>query len=549
MQNIPKKTEFQKLLNNCQSRVNEENVKVIQISNGTIVNSSGGSGAQNKDVRPEIQGIIQQKMRECRNFTVESDRNAQDNGQILFSLKDFLDNSSNQKAEKLEEAEDNSEFEDDGELDENDESIKDKSFNGSDDVETEEDEIKDDDSDIEEIEPEADPLGERKPAEEELESEITKLENLQKKINDNLHLQESSSNEKSNTVLLRMRSNEPVVKPAGATENTDNTCTSNLENSSKLDETITIEDKDTDEPTISDSVSRETSKDENKKDMNNISENVKNDVKDTSTAARVTAKPKSATLPEGMFKNISISIVGGTTNKNINIPRVFNSNSSTSSATTTSSTTTTPQPSSNISSGASMSSSSASRTAPSGAANGFTAGPNISLKRQGGTAEPFDTKRFKNSSIVITSSRKDAPTITLGELVNKEDDDEVAPTENRAKDYNNCIHGDPLSYMCVDCTYSRWKVGYDFVKTRKEKPKPVVIDDVAEEPVKENAKAFSSSEAPKEDRAGPGNVSEEQSDKAADILKNVNWSQVFSFAGISLGQQQQGEGAEQTRAT
>ena len=548
MQNIPKKTEFQKLLNNCQSRVNEENVKVIQISNGTIVSSSGGGGAQNKDVRPEIQGIIQQKMRECGNITVESERNAQDNGQILFSLKDFLDNSSNQKAEKLEGAEDNSEVEDDGELDENDESIKDKSFNGSDDVETEEDEIKDDDSDIEEIEPEGDPLGGRKPAEEELESEITKLENLQKKINDNLHLQESSSNEKSNTVLLRMRSNEPVVKPAGATENTDNT--SNLENSSKLDETITIEDKDTDtdEPKISDSVLRETSKDESKTDINNISENVKNDVKDTSTA-RVTAKPKSATLPEGMFKNISISIVGGATNKNINIPRVFNSNSSTSSATTTSSTTTTPQPSSNISSGASMSSSSASRTAPSGAANVFTAGPNISLKRQGGTAEPFDTKRFKNSSIVITSSRKDAPTITLGELVNKEDDDEVAPTENRAKDYNNCIHGDPLSYMCVDCTYSRWKVGYDFVKTRKEKPKPVVIDDVVEEPVKENAKASSSSEALKEDRAGPGNVSEEQSDKAADILKNVNWSQVFSFAGISLGQQQQGEGAEQTRAT
>jgi len=548
MQNIPKKTEFQKLLNNCQSRVNEENVKVIQISNGTIVSSSGGGGAQNKDVRPEIQGIIQQKMRECGNITVESERNAQDNGQILFSLKDFLDNSSNQKAEKLEEAKDKSGVEDDGELDENDESIKDKSFNGSDDVETEEDEIKDDDSDIEEIEPEGDPLGGRKPAEEELESEITKLENLQKKINDNLHLQESSSNEKSNTVLLRMRSNEPVVKPAGATENTDNT--SNLENSSKLDETITIEDKDTDtdEPKISDSVLRETSKDESKTDINNISENVKNDVKDTSTA-RVTVKPKSATLPEGMFKNISISIVGGATNKNINIPRVFNSNSSTSSATTTSSTTTTPQPSSNISSGASMSSSSASRTAPSGAANVFTAGPNISLKRQGGTAEPFDTKRFKNSSIVITSSRKDAPTITLGELVNKEDDDEVAPTENRAKDYNNCIHGDPLSYMCVDCTYSRWKVGYDFVKTRKEKPKPVVIDDVVEEPVKENAKASSSSEALKEDRAGPGNVSEEQSDKAADILKNVNWSQVFSFAGISLGQQQQGEGAEQTRAT
>ena len=547
MQNIPKKTEFQKLLNNCQSRVNEENVKVIQISNGTIVSSSGGGGAQNKDVRPEIQGIIQQKMRECGNITVESERNAQDNGQILFSLKDFLDNSSNQKAEKLEGAEDNSEVEDDGELDENDESIKDKSFNGSDDVETEE-EIKDDDSDIEEIVPERDPLGGRKPAEEELESEITKLENLQKKINDNLHLQESSSNEKSNTVLLRMRSNEPVVKPAGATENTDNT--SNLKNSSKLDETITIEDKDTDtdEPKISDSVLRETSKDESKTDINNISENVKNDVKDTSTA-RVTVKPKSATLPEGMFKNISISIVGGATNKNINIPRVFNSNSSTSSATTTSSTTTTPQPSSNISSGASMSSSSASRTAPSGAANVFTAGPNISLKRQGGTAEPFDTKRFKNSSIVITSSRKDAPTITLGELVNKEDDDEVAPTENRAKDYNNCIHGDPLSYMCVDCTYSRWKVGYDFVKTRKEKPKPVVIDDVVEEPVKENAKASSSSEALKEDRAGPGNVSEEQSDKAADILKNVNWSQVFSFAGISLGQQQQGAGAEQTRAT
>ena len=128
---------------------------------------------------------------------------------------------------------------------------------------------------------------------------------------------------------------------------------------------------------------------------------------------------------------------------------------------------------------------------------------------------------------MITSSRKNAPTITLDELVNKEEEEE-APKENKAKELNNCKCGDPLSYMCHDCVYRRWKVGYDFVKTRKEKPAPVVVEKKIEE-VPEDAKK---KEEEKEEKSGDGR---EQSNKAAEILNNVNWGQVFSFAGISLG--------------
>ena len=132
---------------------------------------------------------------------------------------------------------------------------------------------------------------------------------------------------------------------------------------------------------------------------------------------------------------------------------------------------------------------------------------------------------------MITSSRKNAPTITLDELVNKEEEEE-APKENKAKEFNNCKCGDPLSYMCHDCVYRRWKVGYDFVKTRKEKPAPVVVEKKIEEVPEDAKKKEEEKEEEKEEKTGDGR---EQSNKAAEILNNVNWGQVFSFAGISLG--------------
>ena len=106
--------------------------------------------------------------------------------------------------------------------------------------------------------------------------------------------------------------------------------------------------------------------------------------------------------------------------------------------------------------------------------------------------------------------------------MNKEEDQEdMPPKENRAKEFNNCRCGDPLAYMCHDCVYSRWKVGYDFVKTRK--PKPVVVEDKIEE-------------VPRDATDEKSNIGSRQTAKAAEILKNVNWSQVFSFAGIGVGQ-------------
>ena len=95
------RSDFEKLLNNCQSRINEESVKVIQISNGNIVRShttEPNHSSDNNSVRPEIQGIILQKMKESSkdsdaDNSKDGSNKEDDKGQILFSLKDFLENS------------------------------------------------------------------------------------------------------------------------------------------------------------------------------------------------------------------------------------------------------------------------------------------------------------------------------------------------------------------------------------------------------------------------------------------------------------------------
>lgn len=38
------------------------------------------------------------------------------------------------------------------------------------------------------------------------------------------------------------------------------------------------------------------------------------------------------------------------------------------------------------------------------------------------------------------------------------------PRKNLADQYNNCVHGDPGDYLCVDCFYNRWRSEWDFLQ-------------------------------------------------------------------------------------
>ena len=82
-----------------------------------------------------------------------------------------------------------------------------------------------------------------------------------------------------------------------------------------------------------------------------------------------------------------------------------------------------------------------------------------------------------------------------------------------------------MGYLCRDCIYLRWKTAFEFVRTSKEKPKQP--EDPLEDPLETTDME-------------PPPVSPTESSEAlgepADIIKNVNWQQVFSFAGISVGQ-------------
>ena len=86
----------------------------------------------------------------------------------------------------------------------------------------------------------------------------------------------------------------------------------------------------------------------------------------------------------------------------------------------------------------------------------------------------------------------------------------------------------------------RWKTGYDYVKTRKEKPKKTVVENIqeAEEAVVEDVSNKSDNDSKTNSENASTEVPKDTSNKAADILKNVNWQQVFSFAGIGVGQEE-----------
>ena len=138
--------------------------------------------------------------------------------------------------------------------------------------------------------------------------------------------------------------------------------------------------------------------------------------------------------------------------------------------------------------------------------------PNISVKRKSWKSPELvlSGKRFKKSSIILSSDeesprKKSVPTVTLDENTTIEDisDDEK---ENKAKEnvssqYDNCTHGDPMDYMCMECTFNRWRCEWDFVKPVRakkiKKPEEVEVNPV-------------------------------------EIIQAVNWEKVFKFAGVGL---------------
>ena len=466
------KSEFEKLLSNCQNRVNDE-VKVINISNGSIleINTGANNTKSNKSsistdqVRPGIKNLIKQKMKE----TQEKEEQPKEKATILFSLKDFQEKKLEADAEKDEVTDD--------ELNEDDECVRDVSFD-NDDVEFSDTEDvqknPENTSDIEEVEivkkkgdaikPSPSPTSGvfEEAADADLETEIIKLDNIQREVSDRLKNEHS----KPATVLLKM--NDPTGKTKELIKNQTRVGISISKGPIKGDSKT--EDK-----------KKEVIDLEAKEDVDIIEEKVE------------TTRKKSAS--QGVFKNISISVVGG--RGNIDIQNFFNSKQS-----------------------------SSSKLSPSSSSNSklINPGPNISLKRKSSPLKPtgnsVDKKRFKSSAIVITpSGGKEAPTFIRDEMGKKE---EEPPTEDLSSNYDNCTHGDPMGYLCLDCIYLRWETAYEFVKTRKEKPKEdVEAVEIIEKEVKK-----------------PPSSSEDGSNQPADIIKNVNWQQVFSFAGISVEQSQ-----------
>ena len=420
---------------------------MIKVSNGNILESQ----ASGEEVRPGIKNIIQQKMKE----TEVSLKPTKDTAKILFSLKDF------QEKKEIEEEKDNDD------LNEDDESVRDVSFDGEENLSEE------NSSDIEEVEV-VKKNGDRDGKATEvisgdLESEIIKLDNIQREVNESF---KKEANTRSETVLLKM--NDPAGKmkellksqTRGGISISREPSKPDVPGKTRTEEVIDIEDC--------------------------KEEKVGEKAPSSSIQDAPSQKKTPSKVSHGPYRNISISVVGGgKANKNINIEKIFK---------------------------ASSSSTSSSGTANPAMPRGFS-GPNISLKRKssdGRTAPAFENKRFKSSAIIITpSSRNNAPTVTLDE------DQEEEPRENLASNYDNCTHGDPMGYLCRDCIYLRWKTGFDFVKTKREKPK------IVEAPV-ENLDLEQPTVPPVE--------SSEGSEETADIIKNVNWQQVFSFAGISVGQ-------------
>eukprot|EP00092_Neocalanus_flemingeri_P086378 GFUD01108844.1.p1 GENE.GFUD01108844.1~~GFUD01108844.1.p1 ORF type:complete len:521 (-),score=180.54 GFUD01108844.1:2-1564(-) len=518
---MTKNTAFAKLLNNCMNRIDgtdgDDDDTTETASTKSSDNDSGVftdnvetfSSNSNSPVRSEIKNIIDDKMKEKGDAIGSSEDDikvdtlrvsldvdgtetvdeeaAPEKAKILFSLKDFFERSieiENNEDNCSDEEEKQSDEEDPSELDKNvntllkdrgdhdphqdtanesDNERSDLKISKSDSSEKCLDNSKNNEKSDDENDPENAKGGDSDEASD-LESELNILEKLKQKLEDgisrstkgngnDMDISEGNDQEKSSEVKARMETDD---------------------NSAGDDKKADFESEKTEDD-------KKPSSEENTKESNGSSSdpiNIENTNKD-----EVQEKASHLKAARSIFSNISISIVGGNS-KNINLESFLTKKPPSAS--------TAPKPTHNI----------------------FQTGPNISIKRKSGNSpvKMFNSKRMKKSPILVSSDedsskKHSVPTVTLDEHSTiedvSEDDEDTKPKENLARQYDNCTHGDPTDYMCVDCTYNRWRCEWEFVRPRKvKKTNPVQVNPV-------------------------------------EIIQAVNWEKVFKFAGIGVEEEVQ----------
>jgi len=470
-------TDFANLLNNCLNRIDRTDddkaeTKTFDDDSGGFTESLGTSSSNsNSPVRPEIKDIINEKIKQkdddagspevdkvnpikidangIEEHRKQASEDAPEKAKILFSLKDFFERSSeNEKSEDSSKEEKPSDEEDssDGEdllEDSDNESDEDKS-----DLEvkkTKSNKISDSESDVE------DAKGDDPDQDSDLESELNILEKLKEKLDNSII--ESTKNEDNEV---------------------DRETSTRVEEGIEVDENIESGNDKEETEAVKDDKKSPSEKGKESDGSNSDPINIEED-----TEAKET-KDEASKLREArsIFKNISISVVGG---RNINLESFLTAKPPAAA----------PKPTQNI----------------------FPTGPNISIKRKSATSPTnvYDGKRARKSTVIVSSSDEDSakkkcvPTVTLdendtiGEI--SEDDEDPKPKENLAEQYDNCTHGDLTDYMCVDCTYNRWRCEWDFVRPRRVKKAKKTVT------VKVNP---------------------------TELMQAVNWEKVFKFAGVGV---------------
>jgi len=476
---------FEKLLTNCQNRIEGESETIkFDISNGRFVLNNG--------IRPGIGNIIEEKMKTQKENEAVVNEKSENSPGILFSLRDFIHNKT-QKEEEVVEEEDNAEPEEAEEEPEEEMDVEDfvdeellaKEASDSEyDLGEEEEEQEDnkaqihseDESDLEVMDTEANsdsdveeikPTGKKSSEGENLEADLNDLENAKQKLEDNLKNHNDLS-EKTENVGNPESAKEFQFVNVNVNEGQSNR-TENL----IRDQTETPANENTEAP---------------KKDEISLK----------------TKEPKIVDLKGGknsLFKNISISVVGSGSK-----PTNFDSTSTSKSASDGTKSDKTSKP--------------ASSKTTAGSNLFSAAGINVSLFKRKTDVKPTNSSQNQGPVPVITIGEK---VKAKPEITEDEEVEEDTSAENLAYKYDNCPHGDPLDYLCVDCVVNRWKAARDFANP-KPKPKPVPKP-VVEETVKIDLTAEPDLPSPVD---------------PAKLLNTVNWAKVFSFAGITAAPSNEG---------
>jgi len=151
--------------------------------------------------------------------------------------------------------------------------------------------------------------------------------------------------------------------------------------------------------------------------------------------------------------------------------------------------------------------------------NVFTSRPNLTVKRKTVPNQEKKTyKRTKKTSNLLNSDDEDMSndsyfTVTLDEKAMPEDALDTDTAERSPSEYDNCVHGELADYMCVDCTYKRWR--YEYNNNQKKPTEVQKIDGLNEEEIMKN-----------HDKTKMIN------EDPTKIMEAINWQQVFSFANV-----------------